>query len=356
MAKQESLFADANEAASAPANSIPARLPRAARPAAAADTIAALESGEEIEAYYAVAEANLGQTVKGDSYIRLVLSDATGTVQANLWNANKEMFASFAVGDVVKVRGAVETYRGKLQLRLTALRPALESEAEPGRFLPVSPVDPEAALAELRRLIAGVGDADYRALLEAFFADSELVEKFRRAPAAKRNHHATLGGLLEHTVSVGKLAETFGAAAPEGFNRDLLLCGALLHDIGKIEELGGGLTFDYTDSGQLLGHLTIGVLMVEKRALLSDLPRLKKELVMHLILSHHGKHEYGSPVLPKTPEALALHHLDNLDAKTEAALRLIAEDRDPERHWTEKSWMLETSLFKGGMKENSNHV
>lgn len=315
--------------------------------------VADLREGETIEGFYAVRDANLLTTSSGKPYIRFSLGDASGSLQANMWDAGQDIFSSFAVGDVVKIRAGVETYRGALQLKITALRPAHESEYDPAAFVAQTPVDMDSLKQELAGLVESVADADYLTLLRAFFHDEALLEAFCRAPAAKENHHAYLGGLLEHTVSLARLCVVFAETTHTPLNRDLLLAGALLHDIGKVEELGVTTAIEYTDTGKLLGHLIIGAMMVEKRAdAIEGFPTEKKHLVMHMILSHHGKREYGSPVLPAIPEALALHHIDNLDAKTVAARRLIDEDAANDRHWTDRSWMLETQLYKcaGGVE------
>lgn len=308
------------------------------------------KEGDSVEGFYAVQDANLLTTASGKPYIRFRFGDASGTIQGNMWDADAEIFNSFAVGDVVKIRAGVETYRGSPQLKITALRPAHDSEYDPAQFVPVTPADTDALRQELAAMVDSVGDPDYQALLRAFFQDEELLERFCRAPAAKSNHHAYLGGLLEHTISIARLCRAFVETSSTPMDRDLLMAGALLHDIGKIEELGIGTAIDYTDKGSLVGHLMLGTLMVERRAAaIPDFPEIKKLLVMHLILSHHGRYEYGSPVLPAVPEALALHHVDNLDAKTVAARRLIDEDAENDRAWTERSWMLETRLFKGAI-------
>jgi 3'-5' exoribonuclease len=199
----------------------------------------------------------------------------------------------------------------------------------------------------LQQAIESMEDADYRALLHAVFDDAETLEAFRRAPAARNNHHAYVGGLLEHTVSILQAADRYvGLGA--GLRRDLLIAGVLLHDIGKIHELRAGVSIEYTDEGSLLGHLTMGVILIEDRLRgIPDFPREKRNLIYHLILSHHGRYEYGSPVLPAIPEAFALHHLDNLDAKVFAAQKAIREDTHVETNWTDRSWMLETRLYKG---------
>lgn len=307
-----------------------------------------LQEGESLEGFYAVRDANLLTTASGKSYIRFQLGDASGDIQGNMWDAGAELFNSFAAGDVVKIRAMVETYRGSAQLKVTALRPAHDSEYDPGAFVAVTSADIGQLEDERAALIDSLADPDYTALLQAIFQDEEISARFRRTPAAKNNHHACIGGLLEHTVGLARLCDAFLTSTTTPMNRDLLLTGALLHDIGKIEELGVGTSIEYTDKGSLVGHLILGTLLVERVTnAMGDFPEVKKLLVMHMILSHHGRYEYGSPVLPAIPEALALHHIDNLDAKTVAARRLIDEDAGNDRTWTDRSWMLETRLFKG---------
>ena len=196
-----------------------------------------------------------------------------------------------------------------------------------------------------------IGDGPLRALLENFFGDAEFREKFAAAPAAMRNHHAYLGGLLEHTVSVARLAESLLAQRPE-LDADLLRAGVLLHDAGKVEELAAGAALHYTDAGYLLGHVALGALMVECRAArVKDFPGRTRLLLLHLLLSHHGRREFGSPVLPATAEALALHHLDNLDAKVNAAAHFSESAPGDRENWTEYIKMFEGRLYTGGREE-----
>lgn len=312
-------------------------------------SIAELEEGQSVEGFFALKEANLMTTANGNPYIRLEVGDATGSLSGNMWDAGPELYQGIRDAAVVKLRGGVETYRGKLQIKVVKIRAAAPEEVDPAQFLLRSPADLEALEAELRARIEAMADPDYQRLLSAFLEDEAFMAAFRLAPAAKENHHAYLGGLLEHTATLARLAMVLCDSSPTPLDADLLLCGAVLHDIGKVRELEAGASIRYTDEGRLLGHLIIGTLMVEKVCdALPDFPPVKRWLVQHLILSHHGKFEYGSPVLPKIPEALALHHVDNLDAKTVAAFRLMHQAEAGGDGWTPRSWMLETQLFLGG--------
>ncbi|MDR0361132.1 MAG: HD domain-containing protein [Planctomycetota bacterium] len=309
--------------------------------------IATLREGDVFEGYYVLREASLHTAVNGRNYIRLAVGDATGLLGGNIWDANPELFQLCAPGTVVKIQAATESYKGRPQLRVARFRPAREGEFDVDSFLPKSKRPIDEMRGELDRFRAAIADPWYGGLLAAFFDDAGLLERFLRAPAAREVHHAWVGGLVEHTLNVARLAADFAAGG--AVDRDLLLVGALLHDIGKIEELSMGLTIEYTDRGKLHGHLFIGAGMVGVRSrAIAGFPEEKRDLVQHLVLSHHGRLEYGSPVSPKIPEAFALHHLDNLDAKVETANRLIAAVRDPGKRWTEYSRTMETALYRAG--------
>ncbi len=314
-----------------------------------APPIAQFQEGESVNALLALQEARLLTTSQGKPYVRLTLRDASGSIQANLWDADRDTFEALAAAQAVRVRGAVESFRGTLQLKLSAIRPATEDEYDGIAFVPTTSADLRALRTELERFVTSVADEDYASVLHAFFDNADFVDRFARAPAARQNHHAYIGGLLEHTISITRMAEAFARTSNAPIDADLLVAGALLHDVGKVEELAVGTTIEYTDTGRLVGHLTLGTIMVKDRCdALKGFPREKLWLLLHLILSHHGRLEFGSPVRPAIPEALALHHLDNLDAKTVAASRTISEDADVDRNWTEYSRMLETSLYKAG--------
>ena len=279
-----------------------------------------LAEGLSVEETYLVTEGSLREARNGKSYIAAALADATGSVSARVWDARPEQAGVFRAGSYVRVRGFAETYQGSLQLVVSSFRPVAPGEVEARAFLPATEADP----AELERRLAAVSgrvqDQALAGLLQAFFGDGEFMGRFRESPAAVEFHHACLGGLLEHTVAVAESAEATAAARPE-LDRDLLVAGALLHDVGKVWELSASPAFDYTDDGRLVGHIVMGVLEADRRmAAIEGFPAETRRQLLHLLASHHGQREYGSPVLPVTAEALALHHLDNLDAKVRAAV------------------------------------
>ncbi|MCD8351109.1 MAG: HD domain-containing protein [Planctomycetaceae bacterium] len=314
--------------------------------------LAELRDGDQFEGFYVVKESNFQTAVNGKSYIRMTLSDATASLQANIWDANRDLYNLCPTGSVVKILGVAESYKGKPQARINRFRPAHESEVDFDQFLPKCKGDVEAMRREVLELAGSIVDTDYRALADAFFGDKKLLDKYCRAPAARDLHHAFLGGLLEHSLNIARMADAFAASGR--VNRDLLLLGALLHDVGKTEELTAKFAIDYSDRGKLLGHLYIGAEMAAERAAeIPNFPRQKLNLVQHLILSHHGKYEYGSPVLPKIPEAFALHHLDNLDAKVETSNKLLDAIVDPEKTWSDFSRALDTQLFKMNGRERN---
>lgn len=281
----------------------------------------------------------------GEGYLALQLGDRTGVVDAKMWDKVQQA-PPFAVGDVIKVEATVQAYRNKPQLSIRQLRPAAEGEVVLGDFYRRSECDPEEMFRELSALVAGMADPHLQALLQSVLGDPEIAERFKRAPAAKSLHHAFLGGLLEHVLSLSRLCGLVVQNYP-GIRRDLLLAGAVLHDVGKIYELSYDRGFHYTTKGHLLGHMFIGLEMVQvKIRAIPDFPAELKVLVEHIILSHHGEYEFGSPKLPMFPEALLLHYLDNLDAKMESMRAALQDDSTLEGDWTARVPALERMLLK----------
>lgn len=312
-----------------------------------------LADGDSVEEVFLVVDKQLRANRNGNLYLQLEIRDRTSTISARQWNAGEQVFRSFEVGDFVLVKGKVQNFQGALQMILSHVERIDGQRVDLSEFLPHTEQDISKLLEKLRSILLKLGNPHLRALAECFLMDDEFVQGFCRAPAGVRNHHAYLGGLLEHVVTLLEAAERLLPVYPE-LDRDLLLAGIFLHDIGKVRELSYGRTFAYSDEGQLVGHIVIGVEMLnDKVARVPDLTGepFPKELLLrlkHMILSHHGTYEFGSPRLPMTPEAIALHHLDNFDAKVHAFTRDIREDPNQRSAWTPFNQSLQRRLFKGG--------
>jgi 3'-5' exoribonuclease len=311
-----------------------------------------LADGDAVDDTYLVVEKQYRANRNGNLYIQLDLRDRSGTINARLWNAPEQLFRSFEGGDFLLVKGKVQLFQGSLQMILNHLEKLPSEQIDLADFLPHTAKDIGRLHERLRTLLRSVGDPHLRALAECFLMDADFIQAFCRAPAGVRMHHAYLGGLLEHVVTLLDAAERIAPVYPE-VNRDLLLMGVFLHDIGKVRELAFDRSFAYTDEGQLVGHIVLGVEMLMAQAQrVPDLTgeEFPAELLLrlrHLIVSHHGTMEFGSPTLPMTPEAIALHYLDNLDAKIHSFTREIREDRG-ESAWTPFNTTTQRRLFKGG--------
>ena len=309
--------------------------------------VGALRVGEPVDSVFLVAECALRSTRAGGSYLNLILQDRSGQIVGRLWDATEAFAATIAVDSFVHVKGKVESYQNQLQVNARSITRAETEGLHLGDFLPQCERDPAEMMRELAAILAQIQDPDYKAVVDAFLSDKDFCADFRTAPAAVQNHHAYLGGLLEHTLSMAEMALKVLEHYPT-LRRDLLLASVFLHDIGKTRELSCKRTFRYTDAGNLVGHITIGVLMLEDHArALPNLPEEKLNLLRHMILSHHGELEFGSPKLPMFAEAIALHYLDNLDAKLKDISETIAEDRNADAGWTDYSHSLKRRLYKG---------
>jgi 3'-5' exoribonuclease len=270
---------------------------------------------QTVVAFFAVTSKQLRSRKDGGQYLAVTLGDRTGQIESRMWENFADVAAGFEQGDVVKVRAEVCRFNGRFQLNLEKLRPAGPDEWELADFVPQTRKNVDELWSALVRCVDSFSDLWLQALVRSFLNDPPIATALREAPAAKSLHHAWLGGLLEHVVSLLGICELAAQHYPE-VNRDLLLTGAILHDIGKLEELRWGLSFDYTLEGQLVGHIALGIAMIEKKlATLPEFPPQLRILVEHMVLSHHGKLEFGSPKVPMIPEALLLHYLDDLDAK-----------------------------------------
>jgi 3'-5' exoribonuclease len=313
-----------------------------------------LVDGEALDEVFLVSEKQLRANRNGNLFLQLELRDRTGAISARQWNAGEQVFRSFEEGDFLRAKGKVQLFQGALQVILNQIERVPPEQVDLTDFLPHTEHDVSKLLERLRKTLMGLRNPHLRGLVECFLMDDAFVKDFCTVPAGVRNHHAYIGGLLEHVVQLLDAAERLAPLYPE-VDRDLLLTGVFLHDIGKVRELSYGRIFGYTDEGQLLGHLVIGVEMVSEKA--GKVPDLTGEpfpvelllRVKHMIVSHHGTLEFGSPRVPMTPEAIALHHLDNLDAKVHTFTRDIREDRNQLSAWTPFSQSLQRRLFKGSV-------
>jgi 3'-5' exoribonuclease len=286
------------------------------------------------------------QKKSGEPYLSLLLGDRTGEVDAKMWDNVVEVLDTFERDDFVKVKGLLQIFQNRMQVAVHKMSRVLDSDVDFADFFPASKRDPLEMFAELRALVASMRNPHLQALLNAFLDDEPLARMYRTAPAAKHVHHAFLGGLIEHVLSVCRLCH-LASSHYGNLDPDLLLTGAILHDVGKVAELTYERSFGYSSEGQLLGHIVIGLrLLNEKLAKFPDFPTKLRVLVEHLIVSHHGELEYGSPKVPLFPEAMLLHHLDNLDSKMECMRALAEKDRLVDGYWTGYSPSLERSILK----------
>lgn len=307
-----------------------------------------LTDGQQLEQSFRAADKQLRVNRQGGKYILLRLADRTGVIAGMLWNADERIFDSFDRGDYVFCRGRTQIHNGALQVIVSGIERMDPAEVDRAEFERFDAAASQQLEARLRELIGQLRNQHLRRLGNAYLADEGLLQKLKTAPAAVSNHHAYPGGLLRHTVDLMELAILVAPRYPQ-LDAELLIFGAFLHDLGKVDELAGDGEISYTDRGQLVGHIVIGVqLLAEKIAALGSEP-FPEELRLHLehlIISHHGQIEFGSPKLPVTLEAVALHHLDNLDAKLSAYTSVIEADVAADGNWTNYNPAIGRKLWK----------
>lgn len=312
-----------------------------------------LSDGRAVDEVYLLADKQLRVNRVGDQYLLAQLRDRSGQISGLLWNVKEQEMARFGSGDFVRVRGKVQSYQGNLQVILTGIEPVPKEQVDPTQFIPATSQDTQRLFERLTEILLSITDPHLRQLMEEFLRDETVTGGLTRAPAGVKLHHAYHGGLLEHIVNVLETAVRIIDLYPQ-VDRSLLLAGIFLHDLGKIRELSFQDTFAYTDEGQLIGHLVIGIEMLNEKtpavaaALGEPFPQETLLRLKHMIVSHHGSYEFGSPKLPMTPEAIALHHLDNLDAKVNEFASLISGDPNAQSNWTPYSTSMQRKLFKGG--------
>lgn len=311
-----------------------------------------MPAGEQIESHiFLIASKDLRTTNNGALYIHAILADKTGQVPARMWQASEVLYNALPAGGFVELKGRTESYKGNLQFIIDAIRPVDQNQVDLADFLPATEKDVDQMWARTLEILGTIKSKDIQNLIQRFVTDEDLARRFRRSPAAATMHHAFIGGLLEHTLNLLEIAVLVIPRYPK-VSLDLVLAGIFLHDIGKTAELRCDTAFTYTDEGQLIGHINLACMWIDRQcaAVAVDtgqpFPEKIKWALQHIILSHHGQYEFGSPKLPATLEAVAIHHLDNLDAKLNTYLSMIAKDRDPKSTWTNYNHLIGTKVYK----------
>ncbi len=307
--------------------------------------LASFEEGKQFDSFFLVLARQLRTTQANKAYLHLVFCDKTGQVEGRAWEPEDPRIArDFGRGDMIKIRGCIQRFNDRLQLKVEQLRKAQPHEVDKADMMPATTYDVDALWAQLLGFVESFTDTQMKKLVSTMLADPQIAGPFREAPAAKQLHHAWLGGLLEHVVSLLTLADRVAPHYPI-LHRDLLLTGVILHDIGKIRELSWDIGFEYTVEGVLLGHIQMGTALAERTIdTLPGFPPRLRMLVLHMILSHHGKLEFGSPKLPMIPESLMLSFLDDMDAKMMAMqmeFERCAREGRPADELTGKVWALD---------------
>jgi 3'-5' exoribonuclease len=318
-------------------------------------TLREYEPSTRIEGAFSISNTQLGRTRNDKAYLRCLIGDKSGQVPGRMWSVDEAILERIPRDGFVYLEGETQAYQGELQVVIQRLDPHDPSPEELRELMPCSSRDPGEMFAELTGLLERVEHPAMKAIVKAYLDDEYLMDQFRIAPAAKMMHHAYLGGLLEHTLNLVKLAFAVCPLYPK-INQDIVVVGLFLHDLGKTRELSYDAGFAYTDRGELIGHIVEGAIMLSDKAeqVMRDqgirLPGSVLTVLQHIILSHHGIPEYGAAKIPSTPEAILVSMLDNVDAKTTIALDAARPDIKPAAdlggNFTEKQWALNTKLYR----------
>ncbi|MFP6582116.1 MAG: HD domain-containing protein [Candidatus Hydrogenedentota bacterium] len=303
-----------------------------------------LQDGDVVNDYFVATRKDLRDTQAGGKFLGMVFKDKTGDIGGVMWNNAVSVSGLFEVGDVVNVRATVNTYQNRLQLRVDQVLPMKESEydTEDLVFTPENTTDVASAFIQIMQSIE---NPHLKALIDVSLADETLMAEFKACAAGKKWHHAFRGGLILHCYEMARIAETMCELFPK-LDRDLLMTGIFFHDIGKVQELSQGMYIDYTTAGKLIGHLEMGCTIANKKMdALDGFPDDLRMQIHHMILSHHGEMEMGSPVVPKTLEAIVLAHIDNLDAQANAFDNVIEANKTKGQEWSEYIGMIDRQIW-----------
>jgi len=318
--------------------------------------VAEIKDRDPVNAVFLLKDKIMAMAKNGKPYMNLRLMDKSGEVDGKIWDNVDQLDRLFEKDDFVRVRGKASVYLNKMQVVVSEITRIPEEQVELADFLPESPRDSAEMRLELAGVVAAIANPHLRGLMDAFLADEPFMRLYCKAPAAKGMHHVYLGGLLEHSLALVKLVKTI-VPLYGGINEDLLVAGALLHDVGKIHEMSFERAFDYTDAGKLLGHITIGVELVEEKIRqVAGFPRELSMLLKHMLLSHHGQYEYGSPKRPKTVEATILNYLDDMDSKINGIRAHIAKENASVSRWTSHHRLYDRYFFKCNGMEDEQEV
>lgn len=308
-----------------------------------------IQDGQQVEGVFLLKELTRAETRAGKPYLTLKVMDKTGEITGRIWDDADRWEKECTAGKALSLKGLCQTYKGNMQLIINSVQSVSDDEIDLSQFIPSTSGNIDVMAAELSQLAKSVDDQFIRKLLLKFINDEIFFEAFKKAPAAKSMHHAYLGGLLEHTLNVCRLADNVAKLYPS-INHSLLMAGAMLHDVGKVEELiVSSSLFDYSDQGRLMGHMVLGVEMIGERIKkIKDFPDDLAVRIKHLVLSHHGRHDFGAPTLPMLHEAFVLNFLDDLDAKINYVERLSSQAPQDEYQWSDYQRNLERFLFLTG--------
>ncbi len=313
-----------------------------------------LKAAQNLDGVFAVQNCQLGKTKNGKPFIKCLLADKTGRTPGRMWNTSEEQFQALPTDGFVWIAGQTQPYQGEMQIIIQDIRPYEPSAQDLTELLPSTEYDIDDMFAQVLRFLQSLEHPAIKELANRYLEDGELMDKFCKAPAAMTLHHAYLGGLLEHTLGLMKLADVFCPLHPK-LNRDIVIFGLFLHDLGKCDELTWENGFGYSDDGQLVGHIARGAIWLQEKVKACEeagtkVPDAIQKVLTHIILSHHGVPEFGALKIPATPEAIAISLLDNLDAKLNMAVTAARGDSgkpaDLGGDFTEKIWALDTRLYR----------
>lgn len=310
-----------------------------------------LKPGKEVTEFFVLRKQEIRDTVDGKRFLKLELGDRTGRIDGVVWDNADQIYESAQTGDVVKIKALVTTYKEMPQLKVERLRKAKEEEIDLSNFLPASERDLDSLYDEFEEAVSSIQNPHLRSLLELLLKDSSVMEKLKVTPGGKLWHHAYVGGLLQHTLRVVQVCEK-AASMYELVDRDLLITGALVHDIGKISSYSARGFFDYTDEGRLIGHIVSGNELIDRKIqMIEDFPSELALRLKHLVLSHQGQLEFASPVVPKTLEAIILHYADDLDAKADAFSHIIKTQKSRGKKWSDWVNLINRYIYLGEEEE-----